>query len=305
MNHIDDYLMNVLNKQLIKYEMTDSICEQIISNIRLQMVSLLQYWTDIEFRNTILAIGLEEAMFYKPTAKIEIKCFVVVTIRNSLLETLTSDDYKCLSAKRAITDEEIRTITAGAIEYFSNIDFKLLYDSLNLQNNKNVYKEIEEKYPVAWNAVKAIGNTNKKSVRFNKVKMNFNEDLINIINRDDSTLEANLNKVIMSGYDETLDDNLIKILKLAYTNEGFIFFSGSFKMISRNINKLFCVIDFLLCCRAIVVTANYYITNGYVEIRRPVIKAPHTVSDADEYLNNFKGLSTNHSKAFKQIRNQR
>lgn len=125
------------------------------------MLSLIQYWNDDEFRNTILSVGMEEGMFYEPNARIEVKCFVVVTIRNSLLETLASADYASPGAKIMISDSEIRKITASAIEYFSAVDFRQLSDSVDFRGIDNIYKKIREQYPVAWRAISAIVNTKK------------------------------------------------------------------------------------------------------------------------------------------------
>jgi len=301
MNQLDNYLINVLSKQLKEYEMTDSVCERITSNIKVQMLSLLQYWQDEEFRNTILTIGLEEATFYKPNAKIEIKCFVVVTIRNSLLETLASDGYKKLYAKRMITDDEIQKITSAAIEYFAKIDFKSLKETLDFNGIDNIYKTLKETYPVAWRALSVIGNTSKKTCRYDKGEKTSNNDLINLISCDDCEQVRKFNKVIMSGYDETLDEELVKILKSAYSKPGYVFYSNCFKMISRNVRKLFRVIDFLLCSDATIITINYYITNGYIEIRRPFIRPAHTSNGNYAELKNFKGLSSKHLNALKQM----
>lgn len=224
MTCIDNYLSSILTNQLKAFEVSDAACKQVVENVKLQMLSLLQCWHDEEFRNTILFVGMEEGMFYKPNAKIEVKCFVVVTIRNSLLETLASDDYKCLNVKRVISDSEIREITAGAIEYFSKVDFEQLTHSQSLSNIQNIYENIKRKYPVAWRAISAAGNTMKKHLRYEKVNAVPDNELICLISQQESKIETTSNKVVISGYDEAFDDTLIKILKYAYSNPDFVFF---------------------------------------------------------------------------------
>lgn len=304
MNYIDNYLDNILTKQLKSFEVTDNICKQVTENIKLQMLSLMQYWRDDEFRNTVLSVGSEEGTFYSPKAKIEVKYFVVVTIRNSLLETLASANYASLNAKRMITDSEIREITAGAIEYFSAVDFNRLSDSLDFCNIHNIYKNIREQYPVAWRAISAIGNTKKKCFRYGKVDADSDKELICMINQQDTTLKTVFNKVELSGYDENFDNTLIDALKCAYQAPGFVFYSDSLKMISRNADKLFRVINFLLQNNAKIVTANFYITNGYVEVRRPFIKPAHGTSEINKNLRNYKGMSAKHLSALKQLLKQ-
>ena len=224
MSCINNYLNEVLTFQLKDFGVSDVICCRVTDNINLQMLSLLEYWNDDNFRNTILNIGLEEGEFYQPKAKIDVKCFVVVTIRNSLLETLASDGYKSLSATQALSDYEVKLITSKAIEYFSEIDFKELSKSLNFDKIDNIYKKVKEKYPVAWNTMESLGNTKKKCLRFSKVNADVDTELIHILNQQEDSPNAKLNSVVLSGYDENLDETLIKILKQAYSDPDFVFF---------------------------------------------------------------------------------
>ena len=301
MSCINNYLNEVLTYQLKEFGVSDVICDRITDNINLQMLFLLEYWNDDKFRNTILNIGLEEGEFYQPKARIEVKCFVVVTIRNSLLETLASDAYKCLSATRALSDDEVKLITSKAIGYYSEIDLKALSKSLNFEKISNIYKKVKETYPVAWKAMEALGNTKKKCLRFSKVNADVDKELIHILNQQEDSPNTKLNSVVLSGYDENLDEILINKLKQAYSVPDFVFFSNSFKMISRNINKLFRILNFLLQCDAIVVMSNYYITNGYIEIRKPLIKPAHTTAQLYNDLQNIKGLSAKHADVIKHI----
>ena len=72
-------------------------------------------------------------------------------------------------------------------------------------------------------------------------------------------------------------------------------------MISRNINKLFRVINFLLQCDATVVTENYYITNGRIDIRKSIVREAHGTKDANKKLLYTKGLSAKHADALKNV----
>lgn len=125
-----------------------------------------------------------------------------------------------------------------------------------------------------------------------------------MINQQDTALKTAFNKVELSGYDENFDNTLVDILKCAYSASGFVFYSASLKMISRNADKLFRVINFLLQNNAIIVTANFYITNGYVEVRRPLIRAAHGTSEINKNLCNYKGVSAKHLAALKQLAKQ-
>lgn len=306
MDVIDNYLDTILSVQLKECGIQIDVCNKVIDNIKNQMLSLLQFWDIEAFRNTILAIGMEEALFYKPSTKIETKCFVVVTIRNSLLETLASDDFIKLGAANIIDDNKIKEITFKAIEYFSLHNLSDISGSSDYTNIDNIYCSLKEKYKSAWAALETIGGTKKKRVRYAKVVSHPDCELIEILNKQFNAEQENiadkkLNKVILSGYDETLDTTLLAILNAVYSKPNFIFVVDCFKMVSRNVKKLFRVMDFILQCDGIIVTSNYYITNGYIEIRRPLIKPAHNSDDMKNNLLNLKGLSAKHYSALKQF----
>lgn len=134
-----------------------------------------------------------------------------------------------------------------------------------------------------------------------KAYADVDKELIYMINQQEDSPDTELNSVVISGYDENFDELLIKILKQSYSDPDFVFFSNSFKMISRNINKFFRIINFLLQYNVLVVTPNYYITNGYIEIRKPLIKPAHTATQFYKDLQNIKGLSARHADVIKHI----
>ena len=212
MNTIENYLNNILAKQLKEFDVDDAVCSTVVSDIRKNMLSLLQYWHDEKFKKTILLIGLEEGRFYEPNANTEVKCFVVVTIRNSKLETLASDNYCALNAKRIIEDYEIKAITSYAIKYFSDVDFNELSLSLDYKNINNIYIALKEKYQMAWNAFESIGNTKRKRVRYNRITSDPDSELICLIKNTYNAQYKLMSKTVLDGYDESLDDDIINIL---------------------------------------------------------------------------------------------
>jgi len=90
-------------------------------------------------------------------------------------------------------------------------------------------------------------------------------------------------------------------MKNALTRNEYIFIVSCFKMISRNIEKLFRILDFVLCCNRMCVTANYLIANGHVERRNPILPASHGETDAYQKLKNLEGLQTKHSRILKSV----
>ena len=93
MDAVSHYLNHILTPRLRGYGVTEQFLLYTVSTVHTQMTSLLRHWNDREFRNTVLLLGMEEGSFYEPPAKIEVRCFVVVTIRNSPIEMLQSNSY--------------------------------------------------------------------------------------------------------------------------------------------------------------------------------------------------------------------
>ena len=88
---IDVYLNTILTQQLehMGVQSFPGAIEAVVADIRLRLQSVLSSWHDLRKRNTLLLLGREEGAFYEPrSASLEIRAFVVVTIRNSLLEDL-------------------------------------------------------------------------------------------------------------------------------------------------------------------------------------------------------------------------
>ena len=302
MTILDKYLNCILKKQLDEFGILNEAADKVLENIRLQVLSLLQYWDDTTFRNTILSIGMEEALFYEPYAKNEIKCFVVTTIRNSLFETLTSRDHAKLNTEKIVSDEQVKLVTSKAIEYFSSVDFSQLSKELDYSNIKNIYCELKKMYPSAWKVFETIGNTAKKSIRYTKCSANPDLVLLGLFENFEETDRKTINKIILDGYDEKMDKTLLDVLYTAYTEKNFVFFVDCFKMISRNIKKLFRVVEFLLYCNQSLVTVNYYITQGYIEVRHPLIKPAHQNDrEIKQKLQNLKGISATHAKVLKDM----
>jgi len=88
---IDKYLDTILIPQLehLGVQSFPGAIEGVVTDIRLRLQSVLFRWHDLRTRNTLLLLGREEGAFYEPrSAPLEIRAFVVVAVRNSLLEDL-------------------------------------------------------------------------------------------------------------------------------------------------------------------------------------------------------------------------
>ena len=176
---IEHYLNNVLKPQLLALELQDAMISDTINSIRPQMVSCVSHWNDERFIRALFAVGEEEAMFYRPKADIDIRCFVVVTIRNSVLETVHSLTTNVFWKGKSISPEKLREITAVAIEYFKNVDFEAMSNELGEIGN-DIYGDLAARYPIAWEALAQIGTDRNQIIEYEAVKRETKSNMHNL-----------------------------------------------------------------------------------------------------------------------------
>jgi hypothetical protein len=308
MKELDNYFKEILIPILQSKEVEKNVIEKVTDDINQRFLSLISNWTNEEFRKTILFIGKEEAKFYKPKVlKDDIKAFVVVTIRNSLLEEIGSTEESAINIglkKQINLDEIMLEITSTAATYFSNIIIEELSNKSPQTLNEH-FVDLHEKYPVAWNAIKNLSNlsnTNKQDCFFTPINMP--EIRINQLKK--SKRKSLGETVVLSGMDQEFDLQLIEYFREIKNNPRSPFFTDSFKAITRNLDKLFLTIEFLLRIKSPVVTFNFYIENGYVAMRRNWVKPFHYSYQIKEKLvrDKFDDCVKKHKEALIDIRRQ-
>jgi len=277
----------------------------VVEDIHHRIKSIINRWNDPYFRSTLLFTGLEEATFYSPQAKLDIKSMVVLGVRNSLLEDITSTSQaanKFGLEKPVIQDEHIINFTTEAIRYFSGENLEKL--ALDIESDENnPYAHLQDKYPFAWAALWSLTKTIGNESRFSPIKEVSTGDYITTFNIP--LAKQNTRKfedTVMSGMDPTMDDNLLRNLQTIANKDVNLFFVDSFKMLSRNPDKLFKVIDFVLRHGSSFVSFNYFISNGYVSRRRKLLKPAHLAKEVKYKLLKLDGLEKKHYDALKSIK---
>jgi len=66
MNPIDVYLHEHLAPQLAAYSLVGEHAAVLLEDVRARLASVVCRWHDVDFRRTILHIGMEEGYFYDP-----------------------------------------------------------------------------------------------------------------------------------------------------------------------------------------------------------------------------------------------
>ncbi len=278
---IETYTEKILCNRLKEFKIEDQYIQKIKENIKEQIYSIVKHWNDLEFRNAILMVGLEEGNFYEPKeVDLNIKSFVVVAIRNSYLECIFSVDYGLMGLSEQLDDSFIKTVTKEAIEYFKNIDFSKLAKDISELEIKDVYYEIIKNYPIAWNALVQLGKCVGKKIMY----------LESIIQEKRATQE--LNKLykkldvakskkiyeVQSGISEELSDDLINILTQLIQDKTSILYVDCFKMLTRNFKKLLMIMEILLENKDYILTSNYLIGSFYIGKRTEILRPIHATN---------------------------
>lgn len=102
--------------------------------------------------------------------------------------------------------------------------------------------------------------------------------------------------IVSDGYSAEIDEGLKVAIRYA-VSEGTILFADSFKSVTRNFEKLLCVIEYVLYNRRSFVMCNCYIANGYIAKRSPLLRASHNIDEKRRNLENLSGLRKTHREA--------
>ena len=291
---IEHYLNETLKPQLAD----PGVSAYIISTVREQMLSCVYHWNDMPFRKALLVIGEEEGSFYLPKADADVRNFVVVTLRNSALESIHADSYRPAGQGRRLTPDDIKAITSAAIEYFKMVDFPAMADEIGLLENDK-YGGLAKKYPVSWAALTHLANTTKQVIEYEPIPITAKPNL-SILKPQKAVSGLFFNEklsqkmqVTVDGYSLTIDHGLLHILNTVIKDD-LPFIGDSFKGISRNIEKLLAVMEYILCHELLYITSNYLIANGYAERRLKPLKPGHDHQEAKRNWLNGTGLTKRH-----------
>lgn len=81
--------------------------------------------------------------------------------------------------------------------------------------------------------------------------------------------------VVGSGMDPGIDPYLIEMLNSVQASGVRTLFFPSFKHLSRHVAKLLAVIEYAFLHGAIIVTPNYYLSNGFIARRQTLLRPIH------------------------------
>ena len=291
MTVIQGYTQSVLLPQLRSLALSKRQREIVIDDVSQRLESLLFHWSDLAFRRTILILGTEEASFWEPHASsLDTRSLVVVAVRNSVIEDLgaTHPYTKVLESRnKQLRDEQMPLITSEATNYFAAANL----DDVQVQPKRDLFGDLRRRFPIAWNALSLLSGSSEDEIACELP-----------IAEDDSTdslpsqWQVQHRTVVASGIDPRLDTHLVDMLRQIKLRELQLFFSPSFKSVTRNPEKLFFLIDYVLRYGGTLMTLNYLLSPTYLARRNPLIRPPHYTSEIEALVANPDGLSERHKE---------
>lgn len=295
MSVVQEYAQSVLVPQLHSLGLSERQREIVVADVTMRLESLLSHWHDPSFRRTILVVGTEEGSFWEPLdASLEIRSLVVVAVRNSLIEDLHAScayTEALRSGKPPLPNDRMPWITGQAIKHFQARNL----DAEHVQPTKELFGSLPRRFPNAWHVLSLLGNSPDTEIEFESQvaepeSMDFS-----------APRRTKKHTVIVSGIDPGLDSVLANALRQIERGESDLFFSSAFKGITRNVEKLFSVIDHVLRFGGTVLTPNYLLSLRYVARRDPLLRPAHTSSEIGMQLANPIGLSGRHKGALASL----
>src|SRR6266702_6578219 len=283
---IDVYLDTILTLQLehMGVQSFPGAIEAVVTDIRRRLQSVLSRWHDMPTRNTLLLLGREEGAFYEPrSASLEIRAFVVVTVRNSLLEDLGIPGASLIPAdvpesEKPMQESDVQPITEAAIRYWQAIDVQSL-QVVPPSVEDAPFGHLPKAAPRAWHVLSTLANARERTVTFAPCQAPRPS-------LPKATVEHDPNQpsVVLSGITPEFDTLMVSSLRAIRNGRLKYLYSDSWKWLTRHPGKLYRALDFALAQGGTVVTQNYLLTATMACARRGFARPAHTM---DEFYAKF------------------
>lgn len=138
-------------------------------------------------------------------------------------------------------------------------------------------------------------NLKSSELYFDAISVDKNH-FISITPQHMSKFTSDKQTVLEDGMTATFNEHLCQMLEIAVSTESKGFFTDSFKVLTRNFEKTLTVIQYLLERNSVFVTFNYYLSNGYISVRKDLLRPMHRINDTEYKIKKMSGLSKRHKK---------
>ncbi len=318
---IEEYLLGILRPQLEQHSVPKDGIETIFTDIESRLRALLARWHDEEWRDTVLMIGREEGTFYKPgDTPLSIRSLVVVAIRNSALEDWHVE-RQYGGRGRYLDEAGMQEITEAAIHYFDSCALHTLPAATPVE--KNPFVSLEQEFPYAWNAFAVLADIHREEdeqPEKTKEGLCFSFEPPETVSRPSippvakqmqadkkhkRDKRASIPTITLSGMSPEFDEGLVSYLALIRDGRMQLFYTDSWKGISRHPQKLFTVINCILAYNGFIISPNYALASTTVSIRAPLLAPAHLSTEGKGTQDGLKksslALSSWHRSLLEQV----
>ena len=286
---VKGYTESLLAPQLRSLGLSKQQREIVVDDVTRRLDSLLSHWDDAQFRRTILDLAAEEAFFWEPrSASLETRSLVLLGVRNSLIEDLGTPRPSVAAlqtGRELLPDDRMPWITSEAVKYFDSANTH----DVRAQPGRDLFGELPRRFPNAWHVLSLLGNSPGR-----EIECTFSMMQPGPVDSAAARRQVERHTVVSSGIDPRLDDQLVQVLGQIKAGDLDLFFSPSFKTITRNPEKLLHIIDSVLRYGGTVLTSNYLLSPTYLARRDPLLRPIHYNSELEAQLNDLTGLTDRH-----------
>lgn len=285
---IEVYLDSILTPQLeqMGVQSFPGAIEAVVADIRCRLQSVLARWHDMAVRNTLLLLGREEGAFYEPrSAPLEVRAFVVITVRNSLLEDLGIPGASLIpdnvtASEKPMQESNVQPITEAAIRYWQTVDLQRLQVPPPAPEDDPL-GHLRKDTPHVWHALSCLANARERIITY--VPCQAPRPFLPKATVKHDPEERS---VVLSGITPEFDTLMVSSLRAIRNGNLQYLYSDSWKWLTRHPGKLYHALDFVLAHGGTVVTQNYMLTATMACRRRSFVRPAHTL---DEFYAKFHG----------------
>lgn len=241
-------------------------------------------------RDVLRAPFFEETVGYEPRqAPASVLTSVTVVVRCSLLEQAHAHGPVDAAGIRGLT-----ALAAGPLLEYLNGCYNLALDDPPARP----FAGLDTRYPRAWAALGPVAGHSGGRVGFRAP-----DGSVPALPGPGETVDADrssVGHVLLSGIDPRFDSDALRFLAAVAAGDTDVLVVSHLSRLSRNIDKLLRVLEFVLARGGQVLTTNYLLRNGETWVRAKGLVAPSS-TEPFRPLRELRGLSGAHRRTVQQV----
>jgi len=255
--HFERFCIEVIPEMLTTWEASDELARRVGEDILIRAESFAALSQEI--RDVLIAPFVEEVAYYKPqSTPLALRGAVAVIIRSSLLEEAHANG----------------PVNAGGIEGITSTAAASLSHFLAARRRNpdppenNLFAGLPTAYPRAWACLTAVTHAFAKGGRWPYQAPGAPVPALPVAEADEARRTEDRKAVILSGIDPRFDQQMVQLMQEGSDEGGLVWPVASLSRISRNLDKLFQAMEYLLAHGMPILTSNYLLRTADVWVRR-------------------------------------